>query len=69
MEERIGRCCFSTLFEDTRMRIVIALDDALLAEAQALAGVQVKSALVREAMIALMRRGGSNEPDAEAVPP
>lgn len=58
------------------MRTTIALDDDLLAEAQALTGVREKSALVREAMIALIQREsarrlarlGGSEPDLEAAP-
>ncbi|HEY5115861.1 MAG TPA: type II toxin-antitoxin system VapB family antitoxin [Nakamurella sp.] len=38
------------------MRTTLALDDSLLAEAQRLTGVQEKSALVREALIALIQR-------------
>jgi Arc/MetJ family transcription regulator len=38
------------------MRTTIALDDALLAEAQAYTGVKEKSALVREALKALIAR-------------
>lgn len=58
------------------MRTTIALDDNLLAEAQALTGVREKSALVREAMIALIQREsarrlarlGGSEPDLETAP-
>lgn len=58
------------------MRTTIALDEDLLAEAQALTGVREKSALVREAMIALIQREsarrlarlGGSEPDLEAAP-
>lgn len=38
------------------MRTTLALDDALLAKAQALTGVQEKAALVREALKALIER-------------
>lgn len=38
------------------MRTTIALDDSLLAKAQALTGVTEKSALVREALKALIQR-------------
>ena len=41
------------------MRTTLALDDALLAEAQRLTGVREKSALVREALIALIQREGA----------
>jgi len=38
------------------MRTTLALDDDLLAKAQALTGLQGKSALVREALMALIQR-------------
>lgn len=38
------------------MRTTLALDDALLAEAQRLTGTKEKSALVREALKALIER-------------
>jgi Arc/MetJ family transcription regulator len=38
------------------MRTTLALDDELVAEAQALTGLQEKSALVREALKALIER-------------
>jgi Arc/MetJ family transcription regulator len=38
------------------MRTTIALDDRLMAKAQALTGVQEKSALVREALTALIEQ-------------
>jgi Arc/MetJ family transcription regulator len=38
------------------MRTTLALDDALLAEAQRLTGTAEKSALVREALVALIER-------------
>jgi len=38
------------------MRTTLALDDALLAEAQRLTGMEEKSALVREALTALIER-------------
>jgi Arc/MetJ family transcription regulator len=58
------------------MRTTLALDDDLLAKAQAYTGLHEKSALVREALKALieresarrlMRLGGS-EPDLAAPP-
>ena len=58
------------------MRTTLALDDELLAKAQAYTGLREKSALVREALKALieresarrlMRLGGS-EPDLAAPP-
>jgi Arc/MetJ family transcription regulator len=58
------------------MRTTIALDDELLAKAQAYTGVKEKSALVREALKALIEREsarrlarlGGSEPDLEAAP-
>lgn len=38
------------------MRTTLAIDDALLAKAQALTGLKKKSALVREALKALIER-------------
>ena len=58
------------------MRTTIALDDELLAKAQAYTGLKEKSALVREALKALVEREsarrlarlGGSEPDLEAAP-
>ncbi|WP_175923936.1 type II toxin-antitoxin system VapB family antitoxin [Burkholderia latens] len=58
------------------MRTTLSLDDALLAKAQQLTGVTEKSALVREALRALVAREsarrlarlGGTEPDLESVP-
>ena len=58
------------------MRTTLALDDELLNEAQALTGVREKSALVREALKALIEREsarrlarlGGSEPDLKAPP-
>jgi Arc/MetJ family transcription regulator len=58
------------------MRTTIALDDELVAKAQAFTGVQEKSALVREALKALIEREsarrlarlGGSEPDLEPAP-
>ncbi len=58
------------------MRTTLALDDDLLAKAQAFTGVHEKSALVREALKALIEREaarrlarlGGTEPEA-ATPP
>jgi Arc/MetJ family transcription regulator len=55
------------------MRTTVALDDDLLATAQALTGVRGKSALVREALTALIQREsarrlvrlGGSEPQLE----
>jgi Arc/MetJ family transcription regulator len=40
----------------TAMRTTLALDDDLLADAQDLTGLREKSALVREALVALIQR-------------
>ena len=58
------------------MRTTIALDDELVARAQALTGLKEKSALVREALRALIEREsarrlallGGSEPDLESAP-
>lgn len=58
------------------MRTTIALDDELIAKAQAFTGVKEKSALVREALKALIEREsarrlallGGSEPQLEQVP-
>ena len=58
------------------MRTTLALDDDLLAEAQRLTGVTEKTALVREALRALIEREsarrlarlGGSEPNLDAVP-
>ncbi len=58
------------------MRTTITLNDAQLAEAQRLTGVLEKSALVKEALKALIEREsarrlallGGTEPDLEPIP-
>jgi Arc/MetJ family transcription regulator len=58
------------------MRTTLALDDDLLAKAQAFTGVQEKSALIREALKALIEREsarrlaqlGGSDPEASAPP-
>ncbi|WP_291994955.1 type II toxin-antitoxin system VapB family antitoxin [Candidatus Accumulibacter sp. ACC003] len=58
------------------MRTTLALDDDLLAKAQALTGLSEKTALVREALRALIQREsakrlallGGSEPQLENVP-
>lgn len=58
------------------MRTTIALDDDLVAKAQAFTGVKEKSALVREALNALIAREsarrlaalGGSEPKLEPIP-
>ena len=58
------------------MRTTLALDDELLAKAQAYTGLQEKSALVREALKALIEREsarrrallGGTEPEVRLVP-
>jgi Arc/MetJ family transcription regulator len=58
------------------MRTTLALDDELLAKAQAFTGLKEKSALVREALKALIEREsarrlaalGGSEPGLEAAP-
>ena len=58
------------------MRTTIALDDDLIAKAQAYTGVEEKTALVREALKALIQREaakrlanlGSSQPGIKGVP-
>jgi len=58
------------------VRTTLSLDDALLARAQAMTGLSEKSALVREALKALIEREsarrlarlGGSEPDLAAPP-
>jgi len=58
------------------MRTTLALDDDLLAEAESLTGVSEKTALVREALKALIEREsarrlarlGGSDPKAKAPP-
>jgi len=58
------------------MRTTLALDDDLLAEAEALTGVGEKTALIREALKALIEREsarrlarlGGSDPKAKAPP-
>jgi len=58
------------------MRTTIALDDNLVAKAQAMTGLREKSALVREALEALIQREsarrlaklGGSEPDLRPIP-
>jgi len=58
------------------MRTTINLDDALLERAQSLSGVHERSALLREALTALIQREsarrlarlGGSEPELEPIP-
>lgn len=58
------------------MRTTVTLDDALVAKAQALTGVEEKSSLIRVALAALVEREsarrlarlGGSDPDATAPP-
>ena len=58
------------------MRTTLALDDDLMAKAQALTGLEEKSSLIREALKALIEREsarrlarlGGSEPDLTAPP-
>lgn len=58
------------------MRITLALDDDLVAKAQAITGVTQKAELIREALRALIEREsalelarmGGSDPDATAAP-
>jgi Arc/MetJ family transcription regulator len=67
---------FVPKLKELTMRTTLALDDDLLAKAQALTGVTEKAALVREALCALIQREsakrlallGGSEPQLQAVP-
>lgn len=58
------------------MRITVTLDDELIADAQELTGITEKSALLREALTALIQREaarrlarlGGSEPDIRPIP-
>ncbi len=58
------------------MRTTVTLEDKLVSEAQAYTGIQEKSALLREALKALvqreaaqrLRRLGGSAPDAQYIP-
>ena len=58
------------------MRTTLALDDELLAKAEAYTGIREKSALIREALRALIEREasrrlarlGGSEPDLAEIP-
>lgn len=58
------------------MRTTVVLDDELVAKAQKYTGINEKSALLREALTALVQREaarrlallGGSDPDAEAAP-
>ena len=62
--------------KELTIRTTLALDDDLLAKAQALTGVTEKAALVREALCALIQREsakrlarlGGSEPQLQEVP-
>ncbi|GLS32091.1 antitoxin of type II TA system, VapB [Mesorhizobium albiziae] len=66
----------SCQYMETEMRTTIALDDDLLVKAHALTGMDEKSALVREALKALIEREsarrlarlGGSEPELIAPP-
>jgi Arc/MetJ family transcription regulator len=77
----LNRASIDANFDDERltsqsMRTTLAIDDELLAQAQALTGLREKSALVREALRALIEREsarrlarlGGSEPDLKAPP-
>lgn len=59
-----------------KMRTTLALDDELVAKAEAYTGIREKSALIREALRALIEREaarrlaglGGSEPDLAVIP-
>jgi len=64
------------MVQDHRMRTTVALDDELVEKAQAFTGLKEKSALIREALKALIEREGArrlarlggSEPELAATP-
>lgn len=68
--------CVHTIERNATMRTTIALDDDLVERAQRFTGLTEKSALVREALKALIEREsalrlallGGSEPQVEVVP-
>jgi Arc/MetJ family transcription regulator len=62
--------------KERAMRTTVTIDDKLFAQAQAYTGIKEKSALLREAIKALVEREaarrlillGGSDPDAEAAP-
>ena len=78
IDYRITRCYLKCLggWAEPAMRTTITLDDDLIAKAQALTGLQEKSALVRAALRALVEREtarrlarlGGSEPGISPVP-
>jgi Arc/MetJ family transcription regulator len=67
---------YDDLLRGEKMRTTLALDDELLADAEFYTGIREKSALVREALKALIEREaarrlarlGGSEPDLAAIP-
>jgi len=76
MHEKHHRLMRLLMLPLVRMRTTLVLDDELLDEAQRLTGITEKTALVREAMRALVEREssrrlaalGGSDPDAKAPP-
>jgi len=74
MELRIIRCYIACLSRRKTMRTTLALDDKLVADAQEYTGIKEKSALIREALRALVEREaarrlarlGGSDPNATA---
>ena len=70
------KSCRIGVKELSKMRTTLALDDELLAKAQAFTGLREKSALIREALKALIEREsarrlarlGASEPDLTISP-
>jgi Arc/MetJ family transcription regulator len=68
--------CIVPIIRRSGMRTTVALDDDLVAKAQAFTGLKEKSSLIREALKALIEREsarrlarlGGSEPDLEMPP-
>jgi Arc/MetJ family transcription regulator len=66
----------SDAWQEKKMRTTVALDDELLAKAQAYTGIREKSALIREALKTLVEREaarrlarlGGSQPDLKPIP-
>jgi len=76
MRHQMMLLCVPDIGGSNAMRTTLALDDVLVAKAQAFTGLTEKSALVREALKALIEREsarrlallGGSEPELEFVP-
>ena len=76
IDNSINKCYLWCSLTEQKMRTTIALDDELLAKAQSYTGIKEKSALIREALKALIEREaarrlarlGGSMPDLKPIP-